>query len=255
MPNPILTNGQPSPQSVYFTGPIENHPVGTRGSMEDGRVFYYTRNTGSAALAVGEVMVRPQMITNHIDRETATNVLTVGSVSVGDITLGATAATASQYRYGYLAVTDGGGQGQIFRINSHSAVASGGTMSDLLLFDAPHTASDAGTTVSLIINAYDTPQQSNTDQQDVLVGIPAVTIAAGNVTAQYGWLQTWGECSVLCGEGIATFGQAVTISSVQVGAAEEDDTATTVSQEPLLGYNVTPLVINEFQIVDLQIRA
>lgn len=254
MANPILDNGQGANQSIYEISTVEKHTYGQRARFEDGRVFYYTRHMGSSALAIGELHVAPQLVANHQNMATATNVLAVGVLDIGDITLGATAATANQYRFGYLAVTDGGGQAQYFRIRSHSAVASAGVMSDLVVFDAPHTASDAGTTVSLHTSLYDTPQQSNTDQADVLVGVPVITIPAGNTTAQFGWLQTWGPCPVLFDEAVSGIGSALVPGTSTAGSVEEDDTATTVSQEPIVGYNIAAGVDTEFQLVDLRIR-
>jgi len=254
MANPILDNGQGANQSIYEVSTVEKHAYGQRARFEDGRVFYYTRHQGSAALSIGELMVAPELVGNHQNMATATNVLAVSVLDIGNITLGATAATANQYRFGYLAVTDGGGQGQYFRIRSHSAVASAGVMSDLVVFDGPHTASDAGTTVSLHTSLYDTPQQSNTDQADVLVGVPVITIPAGNTTTQFGWLQTWGPCPVLFDEAVAAFGQALVPGTSTAGSVEEDDTATTVSQEPIVGYNIAAGVDTEFQLVDLRIR-
>lgn len=254
MGNPILDNGQGANQSIYEISTIERHTFGQRARFEDGRVFYYTRNMGSAALAIGELHVAPQIVNNHQNMATATNALAVSDVNVGNITLGATLATENQYRFGYLVATDGGGQGQYFRIRSHSAVASAGVMSDLVLFDGPHTASDAGTTVSLHTSLYDTPQQSNTDQQDVLIGVPIITFPAGDTTAQFGWMQTWGPCPVLFDEAVATVGQCLVPGTGTAGSVEEDDTATTVSQEPIVGYNIAIGVDTEFHLVDLRIR-
>ena len=59
---------------------------------------------------------------------------------------------------------------------------------------------------------------------------------------------------MLCDEAVTAEGQAITIGTSVAGSAEEDDTATTVSQEFIIGYNLTPLVDAEHQLVDLRIR-
>lgn len=254
MANPIMPNGLGSPQSIYSASTVKRHEVGARGFLPDGRVFYYARNTSASILAAGELMVRPDIVPNHGNLATVTTALVVGSPKVGAITLGATLMTANQYADGYMAVVDGGGQGHLYKVKSHSAVASAGTLSDLVLFDEIAVVSDAGTEVSLIPNAYDNPSQSDVDQLDIPVGVPTFAIPAGDTTTQYGWLQTWGECPVLCDAAVAALAQAVTIGTGLVGAVEEDNTLTGVSQEFIVGFNVTALVDTEFQIVDLRIR-
>ena len=74
------------------------------------------------------------------------------------------------------------------------------------------------------------------------------------ITPSWGWVQTWGPCTVLCDESVAAEGEAITIGTGAAGAVEEDDTATTVSQEFIVGYNLTPLIVDEHQMVDLRIR-
>ena len=245
--------------SIYETTDVNDTTgrlldIGTRAYFEDGRVYYFARNTASSTLAIGEVAVRPERVANHTNLAVAAAGGAAGQNVVSSITVGATALTEGQYRHGFLAVTDGLGQGQLFRIRSHAAFDASATDVSVTLYDNIATALDATSTVSFVFNAYDVPQQGNTDQADVLVGVATTTIAAGNTTAQYGWLQTWGEGLVLCDEAVATVGQAITIGTSVAGSAEEDDTATTVSQEPIIGYNVEPLVDTEFQVVDLRIR-
>ena len=251
---PILHNGVGSPQSVNASSITRYHTIGTRGVLQDGRVYYYARNGTAAELSAGKLYSRVNGVANHQNLATTTTSLAVGSDIATGITLGATAAAAGLYRDGYLAVTDGGAQGSYYKIVSHDDIASAGTGSFLL--DSPiAVVSDANTTVSLIRNAYDDPQISVTDQQDVVLGVPNFTIPIGSTTTQYGWIQTWGECPVLCDESVAAFGQCIVPGSSTAGSVEEDDTATTVSQEPIVGYNVTALVDTEYQVIDLRIRS
>ena len=256
MGHPILHNGIGSPQNIWTVSTTPHHKIGTRGFMNDGRVFYYGRNTSANILAVGEVHVRADLVANHQNLATDESLVSVGSnvLPVGSVTPGATAITADQYAEGLLVVTDADSQGYEYKIRSNSAFSSATADGSITLYDDIQLAWGSGTTVSLHVNAYDSPQQSNTDQQDVLVGVPKVAIPAGDSTTQYGWFQTWGECSVLCDEAVATFGQALTIGTGVAGAVEEDDTATTVSQEPIVGYNIAALVDTEFQLIYLTIR-
>lgn len=249
---PMLLNGQ-SNQSIHDSSSEQQHHLGTMGRLPDGRVFYYASAPSGAAIAVGEIQVARERVADNAELATATTSLAVGSlvVPVGGITNGGTAIAANQYREGYLQVSDGGGQGYIYRIKDHDAFSASSADGAVRLMDPVKIASDAGTTVSFIYNLYSEPQQANTDQADVVVGVACAGIAAG----EFGWIQTWGVCPVICDEAIAAVGQAIVPGTSTAGAGEEDDTATTVSQEPIVGYNLTPFVDTEYQLVDLRIRA
>lgn len=250
---PIVMSGGPSSQSIYDVTTSPRHRPGTRGYLPDGRVFYYTENTSGAALTIGELQVHPELVANHQNLDVADDSLVVGSDVITAVTLGATEATVNQYKDGYLNVISNGGAGQMFQIRSHAAIDSAGT-GDFYIYGKVAVASDASTQVSLQLNPYRSPQQGNVDQEDVPVGVPTVTIPIGSTDAQYGWLQTWGPCAVRFDEGIATVGQAVTIGVGTVGRVEEDDTATTESQEFIVGYTLQVATDGEHQIVDLRIR-
>lgn len=262
MANPIVHGGFASPQSIYTSSSTAHHPVGTRGVLHDGRVYYYTYNETTAALTLGEIIVTATVTPNHHDQTVnAATDFTAGSKDV-ILNPGATAIVLGEYVNGYVFISDGTGQGLMYKIASHAGNA-GSTQSAATLYDAVITSTAAASTMSLVRNPYMNPQQSNTTVSEVPVGIPQVTLAAATTAAtataavvggNYGWLQTWGPCPVLCDEAVADEGQAITIGTGTAGAAEEDDTATTVSQEFIIGYNLTPLVDTEYQLVDLRIR-
>jgi len=260
--NPIVHGGVGSPQSIYESSTTAYHRVGTRGYAQDGRVWYYAHNETTAALTKGELIVNAAVTTNHHDQtvNAATN-FTIGSVDV-IFTVGATAIVLQEYVDGYVFITDSTGEGSYYKIAGHNGQA-GSTTSRAKLYDAVRVSTGAASTMSLIRNPFMNPQQSNTTVVEIPVGISQVTFAAATSAATatafavggtYGWLQTWGPCPVLCDEAITTTGNAVTVGTGTAGAAEEDDTATTVSQEFIIGYNMTPFVDTEYQVVDLTIR-
>lgn len=258
MANPHLVNGVASPQSIYeiVTG-TPKHKVGTRGLMEDGRVFYYTRNGTTSALSPGKIMVKADVLTNHHECDVTTGA--AGSFTVSGITIGATALTANQYKDGWLVVTDGAGEGHTYKIKNHAAALASATDVAVTLYDPIAVALDTNSTVSFILNDYADPQISVTDQLDIPVGVPAVSITAAasatdSTTWTYGWMQTWGTCGLLQDETIAALAQVLTVGTGVAGAAEEDDTATTVSQETVVGINITAAVDTEYSPVFLMIR-
>ena len=259
---PILANGLGSPQSIYDSSSTPTHKVGTRGALPDGRVFYYTHNETAAALTLGELIVTATVTPNHHDQTVnAAADFTQGSTSV-TLNPGATAIALLEYEEGIVFISDGTAQGLAYKIRDHAGNA-GSTQSTATLYDPVVTTTAAASTMSLVRNKWKNPQQSNTTVSEIPVGVPQVTLAAATtaatatalpVDATYGWLQTWGPCPVLCDEAVTAEGQAITIGTGTAGAVEEDDTATTVSQEFIVGYNLTPLVDTEYQLVDLRIQ-
>ncbi len=236
--------------------------MGSRGVLGDGRVFYYARNATAGALTLGEVIVTATVTPDHHDQ--TVNAATDFRLGLLDVVLNpaATAIVLEEYDQGYVFISDSTGRGINYQIQTHAGNA-GSAQSTAKLYHPVVVATGAGSTVSLVRNPYSQAQQSNTTVSEVPVGIPMATLAAaaGVATATaaadtptFGWLQTWGPCPVLCGENIAAEGRAVAISSGTLGAGDEDDNVTTVSQEFIVGYNLTPFVNGEQQMVDLRIR-
>ena len=252
MANPIV-GSYGSPQSIFTTGTVKNHKTGTRGHFPDGRVFYYCENTTAAALTVGELLVTALGVVNH--QNTTANASTdMGLASFKPIvTVGATAVTVNQYDEGWLSIQTDAGAGRTYKILHTPAVASGAT-GVFTLYDPIQVASDGTTAMTLTRNMWRDPQQSNTTVAENLVGIPQVTIAAGDTTTQYGWVQTWGPATGLADEAVtALAGQAIVAGTGVAGRVEEDDTATTVSQEQIVGYNLQPLIDGDHSLIFLTI--
>lgn len=231
-----------SPSAFYETGAVELYEVGQRYSSPDGRVFRYAK-AGGSTLARGKLTVAPTVVANHINLSWQT------APAVGDrtvkVTLGATAATADQYKAGFLVVQDGTGEGRAYKIAGHPAGLSAGTLT-IYLQDAIDTAgvlSEAN--VDLIANPWRGAVISVTDQADQPTGVPVVAIAAG----EFGFIQTGGPCSVLMDEAI-TNGQAVTTGTGVAGAVEALDAAGEVQVGIMAG---TAGVDTEYQLVELML--
>lgn len=262
--NPILLNGLGSPFNIH-TSYLETdrpHKVGTRGTLPDGRVFYWARNATTTALARNELLMAAAIVTNHHDQTvTAATDFSLGSLEV-TLTVGATAINLRQYEEGRVFISDGTAEGFQYQIRKHAGNA-GSLTSAATLYSPVALATAAASTMSLYANPYNNPVASLVSQLGLPVGVPNIGLAAATSAATntaeavgttYGWVQTWGECPVLCDESVASIGNAVTVGTGEDGAIEEDDTATTVSQEFIVGYNITPLVDTEFQLVYLTIR-
>ena len=262
MANPILDNGTASPQSIYESfapGGLNGvnggyHPIGTRGRLGE-RVFYYASHSLSTTLALGSIMGNAANVANDQNR---TITATAGSFTM-TLTSGGT-VNANTYAEGYVLFDHGTGLNQYYRIKSHPADAS--NVVTLTLYDPIVTTVSSSPTGGLQKNLFaDVVVFPGNGQAAVCVGVPAVTIPAGNTNQQYYWIQTQGPAALSL-EGTAvlpTVGMAIvpatdaTASAGQGKAAVE--TGTTADTVPLIGYVLIPPGADEDAgLVDLRIR-
>ncbi len=218
----------------------QEHRIGTLGFTIDGRKYRYCR-AGSADLAVGLLAVAATQEAQH------SNESVQASADVGDkkvsLTLGSTAVTANEYADGYLVINDAAGEGRAYLINGHPAA----DLSTTLVVNLDETISVALTTsseYSLVKNPWADAVIAVTDQLDMPVGIPNVTITL----AQFGWIQTGGVCSAFGDETMA-IGAAITTGTDVAGSVEVLDAA----GEPDIGYALEAGVDDEYHSVYLRI--
>ena len=219
-------------------GTAQLYPCGTRMVLGDGRVFYYAQTDG--AQTAGAVCQSSVDVAHH------SMALAVNTASAGDkslaITLGATAATEDQYKDGYVYIDDGasGGEGHIYKIRQHDAVASGaeGTF-NLYDGDAIAVAFVAATTVCLVKNPY----------LDFIVfpttatGHPVGVVATDFDDDDYGWLQTWGPAAVLCDVAFVV-GNHVRVSDGTAGSGEPLVRAGSAENEVVIGISSAVLPVS-----------
>jgi hypothetical protein len=220
--------------------------------MDDGRVFYYTKNATSAILAAGQLYTRATAEALHAECDVTLGAL--GGFTVTGITIGAAAITANRYADGYMIVTDGVGEGQTYRVKDHLAASSSATTFAVNLYDNIALGLSTTATVTFVTNDYDSPIISPTALLTRPIGVPVFAIPAGDVTNQYGWLQTFGPCALLQGEAIADLAQALVPDTGVAGSVEECDNVTTVSQEFIVGWNISAAVDTEYTATFLTIR-
>jgi len=227
------------PNDIHDTDSSAQLPVGTLGETTDGRKYRYA-SAGGADLDPGKLTVAATQLANHENMTPA--VTAIGATKV-TVTLGATAATANFYANGYLVVNDVTGEGIAYRVTGHPAADSAATL--VVTIAEPITvALDATSQVSLVANPYKTVVISATDQADMPVGVPNVTISSG----EYGWIQTGGVASVWADEAI-TAGLAVTTGTGTAGQVEAKDGA----GEPQVGVALQTAVDTEYRAINLTI--
>lgn len=228
---------------VDKTSSIAAHQLGDFYPDSYGRKFVYCK-AGAAELARGLLAVAPTVVANHINLSYAT------IPAVGDkviyVTLGATLATADQYKDGWLTVQDGTGQGRSYPIEGNLAADSAGTCTVYLkeAVDSVGVLAEVG--VDLLAGNFNGTVISVTDQVDMPVGVPLVTVPA----AYYYWSQYCGPCSVLQDSTTPAIGTEITVSAATAGAIGERDAAAEV-KVGVVGQQTS--VSTEYQLVNLNI--
>lgn len=226
-------------QDILSISSTQQHPLGTQGVTKDGRVYRYGR-AGGTTLAPGKLAVAATQAANHENMACAA--ASAGATTV-TVTLGATAATLNQYAGGYLVINDVNGEGIAYLISGHPAADASATLV-VTLAQPIQVALTSSSEASLVLNPWADAVISVSDQLDMPVGIPNVSIT----NAYYGWFQTRGVCSALADETLAV-GEMLTIGSSVGGALEELD----ATGEALVGVAIQAGVDTEYRAVYLLI--
>lgn len=200
MANPKLFTGVGSPQSIYESSSVQYHPIGSRAGLDDGRVFYYARNAGTALVAGNATMA--EVITDQFGNQAVAAAAAAGVKEV-TVTLGSTAVTENEYADGYLMINDEAGEGHTYRIAGHPA-AAGAASCVLELLDGIVVALTTSSEYCLVKNPWADVLIAAAGSAHQVVGVAAAAITAN----EYGWLQTWGPAAVLT-EGANVIGDAL----------------------------------------------
>jgi len=195
----------------------QKHKIGSRMVFDDGRAFRYVE-LGAADIAAGALVQAPVAVAHH-DVDLAITTAASGVTSV-TVTLEATAATANQYKDGYLFINDGGtGEGHVYKIKSNAAGDSSGTCVITLEEDDPTvTALTNGTHLAgLVLNPYSNVIISPTTVTNMVIGVAPRLLT----TDYYGWIQTWGPAAVLA-NAAGVIGQHVRVGGASTAGGTED---------------------------------
>lgn len=221
--------------------------IGERYEDAFNRTFFYAKCTtaiGRGKLAAGAAIVANH---NNLSFQTAP---AVGDRSV-KVTLGGTAATAEQYKDGWLDVNDGTGEGRAYKIEGHGAQTSTTGTLVVYLAEAIDTAGAlAESNVDLIYNRYDELLvQNSTTQTYVGAGVPIMVGGLG--ASEHGYIQTWGPCAVWADEANDQIGSVITYGATTgTGQYEVIDAST----EPHLGRTgPSTVAADEYPLVYLEI--
>lgn len=218
--------------------------LGRRAETVDGRIFRYSL-AGGTTLDPGKMNEQSAIVANHANVAVAAAVA-VGSTTV-TATLGATAATLNQYAGGYLNVNDATGEGISYLIKGHAAVASSGVIT-VELAEPVKVALTTSSEVTLKTNLYSgvivVPSAATPG------GVPTGVANVSITNAYYGWLQTAGPVSALCGATVFTLGEEAS----QGASLTAGSFSLKVATHPTYGHAMQLGVSTEYQLVDLTLN-
>lgn len=189
------------------------HRLGTRMVDRLGRVYRYVQ-AGLVDLVAGNLIQSPAIVTTHLANTPPA--VAIGAASF-TYTPGATLGLANQYEDGFLQVDTTPGNGFTYGVDGHLAFAPSAAFTLTLKPDDPiQVALTTSSRVGLIQNPYKgVIQMPVTTATGTLMGVAVCVIPASN----FGWIQTWGMCSVLIA-GTPALGAIVMGPGAVAGAAE-----------------------------------
>lgn len=187
-PKPVLYNGHSQEQSIWETRTSPVVDVGTRGSLEDGRVFYYARNSG-AAIVAGQLLMS-EIVSGDMDN-LAVTATAVGSKTVNVTPDGTATFGLNDLQGGYMVVNDVDGEGITYKIAGNPATTAA-TAFDLTLKDGINVALTANSQVTLMKNPWMDTVIAAAAKAHMAAGVSQVAVGAGTTDPQYFWCQTWG---------------------------------------------------------------
>lgn len=212
----------------------KQHRLGTKYEDEFGNIYRYVR-AGGTALDPGKLVVNADSDADGTN-VTVARTYTAGATSIVVDFGGAVAADA--FADGTLTVSDATGEGVSVVVTGNTSTSGAGEATISLAQPIPVALTIDVSEVTLQKSPWDAVTISATDQADMPVGVPNVSVTAD----YYGWVQTRGTCAVLADEAV-TKGLALTTGTGVAGAVEALDGA----GEPQIGVAQMALVDTEYR--------
>lgn len=199
-------------QNMFVSSATQQHPLGTKGIDQTGRVFRYCQ-AGASDLVAGNAIQSSAIVANHLAM--TPSAAAIGAVTVS-VTPGATAGAANLYAEGYLGTDTTPGNGIVYAVKSHPAIVSSTAFSVTLYDeDAITVAITTASRLDLIANPYkNVIQFPVTTATGSLVGVASYIITA----TQYGWIQTHGLATPLIA-GTPALGAGIMSPGTTAGAS------------------------------------
>ncbi len=258
-------------QGLYDVSTNEQGAIGSvRFDPSDGSEYVYSYFSGACGPGKIAAMDASEAIQTSFD---AAFVDSAGAAkdtyAVGDtlIYVKTTDITSddliNEWAGGYLIITDAGGEGHKYKIQSHEAGSktTANVMGIVIHDPGLAVALVSEGSCSIIGHPYNNLVIANNGTDDVIKGVTLVDVAAG----EYAWIQRKGHGVVLADESAGTIagGTIAVLSDGVNGAAEplqiaainsEDDFSLLNFAEPLVGKFLTVAVDTEYVLIDIQIN-
>lgn len=208
---PILYGPAGEEHSTYDH---EHWPLGTKLVQADGREFRFVENGGVAGVAGN--LYQSEVPNANWDELAVAAAVAVGATSF-TFTNGSQAISANDFKDGYALIEDDAGEGYLYPLTEHDAVATSGTGTmNLAPGYSIQVALTTNTTVILMKNKWKDVIIHPSPATAELVGVMMKPIAAN----EYGWVQVHGVCPVLT-NGTIVIAQQVMASDAVDGAVED----------------------------------
>ncbi|MEK7180003.1 MAG: hypothetical protein AAB706_00850 [Patescibacteria group bacterium] len=238
---------QISGQDLLTDSSTQQHALGQYAETSDGRGYRYCK-VGATATVPGKLYVGADFdVVNH---SPAGGLGVNAAVAIGgtDIVIStSTTLVLNELAGGFLSVGITPGQGYTYRIKSNTAT-SAATLATIVLDDPLKIALTTASKVVVVQHQYNgvvvSPGAAST-------GVP-VGVANSIITAAYfGWLQTYGPCSIL--SGVAT---SISLPGVPVSPSASTAGSVIVSTAilPTVGWAMHLFTATEYNLVHLTLR-
>ena len=188
---------------------IQAHSLGAVGFDSFGRRYRYAQ-AGAVALVKGNLLQSPARSTDYTDM--AVQTAAAVDASTMEVTLGATATTASQFVEGTLVVSVTPGIGQNFTVKSHDVTAASGTCT-FNINEKILTALTTSSKVTVTKNPYDGVIVSPTTRTGITVGVALTATAIDD----HCWIGVEGQFGVLSDVTVAAVGEGLSPSTTTAG--------------------------------------
>lgn len=228
-------------QDILTASAISLSSLGQYAETGDGRGFRYVQ-VGAVDTVAGSLYQSSAPIANHLANTPP--VVAIGATSFV-YTPGATIGAANLYAGGYLQVDTTPGNGYLYQVSGHGAIASA-TAFTLNLADPIQVALTASSRVGLRAHPYKNVIVCPTTLTAKVVGVAPCIIPVG----QFGWIQTRGLASCLI-NGTPGVGIAVTNSATTSGAVDVITTTNLVTSQVIVGHMQQVGVSTKNNFVDL----
>jgi hypothetical protein len=225
-PYPVLYNGMGSSQGIWdvVTDPV--HLIGTRGALQDGRVFYYARNSG-AALVAGNLLQSEGASVDLDDQVTGTHA--VGEKTINLTSVGTKTMDANDLAEGYFhdQQSTASGSGPLYKISTSSAITAAAAYT-ITLYDGLVVALAAAAKGTVAKNPWMDTVILAANRAFFCCGAVQVAVGSGATTKQYFWCQTWGMACV-------TADSASALGDALMGGATAGQTVIATAGDQVVG--------------------